>query len=219
MKTSEKNLSIKKIFWIFLIASVIGAFYEELLLVLKNLIRLGTIVWEPRRGVFWGPISPIYGMGAVLMCLVLVNEKDNLVKTFFKAAILGGLTEYVISFLQEFFLGTSSWNYTEKFLNINGRTTIPFMIFWGILGIFFVKIIYPLLSNIIDLIPSKLEQKVTIILVVLLSIDCFISWSALIRQTLRNNNVKPFCVIGEFYDKHFNDDYILKKFPNMLRDN
>lgn len=217
MKLIVNNLSFKKIFWIFLIASIIGAFYEETLFVIKNIINYGLFAWEPRRGVFWGPISPIYGMGAVLMCIVLVNKKDSLVKTFFKAAILGGLTEYIISFLQEFFLGTTSWNYTGQLLNINGRTTIPFMLFWGILGILFVKIVYPILSKTIDFISNKFGTNITAILIIILSIDIFISWSALIRQSLRHNNIEPVTVVGEVYDEYFSDDYILEKFPNMVR--
>lgn len=217
MKCVVNNLSLKKIFWIFLIASIMGAFYEEILFIIKSFINYSTFMWEPRRGVFWGPISPIYGMGAVLMCIVLVNEKDSLVKTFFKASILGGLTEYIISFLQEFFLETTSWNYTDKFLNIGGRTTIPFMLFWGILGICFVKIIYPGLSRVIDIISNKFGTNITVIIFIILSIDIFISWSALIRQTLRHNNIESITVVGEVYDKYFDDDYILEKFPNMVR--
>lgn len=217
MKLVVNNISLKKIFWIFLIASIIGAFYEETLLIIKGIINYSTIMWEPRRGVFWGPISPIYGMGAVLMCIVLVNEKDSLVKTFFKASILGGLTEYVISFLQEFFLGTTSWNYTGKFLNIGGRTTVPFMLFWGVLGICFVKIIYPALSRVIDIISNKFGTNITVIIFIILSIDIFISWSALIRQTLRHNSIEPITIVGKVYDKYFDDDYILEKFPNMVR--
>jgi len=217
VKCDVDKLSYKKIFWIFLIASIIGAFYEELLFIIKSFINYGIFSWEPRRGVFWGPISPIYGMGAVLMCIVLVNEKETMVRTFFKASILGGLTEYVINFLQEFFLGTTSWDYTGKFLNINGRTTIVFMFFWGVLGICFVKIIYPSLSKIIDIVSNKFGTNITVIIFIILSIDIFISWGALIRQSLRHNSIEPITIVGRVYDKYFDDNYILEKFPNMVR--
>ena len=217
MKCDVGKLFYKKIFWIFLIASIIGAFYEELLFIIKNFVNYGVFSWEPRRGVFWGPISPIYGMGAVLMCIVLVNQKDSLVKTFFKASILGGLTEYIISFLQEFFLGTTSWNYTGQFLNINGRTTGIFMLFWGTLGICFVKIVYPFLSKSIDYISNTFGTHITTIVIIIVLIDIVISWSALIRQTLRHNSIQPITVVGRVYDKYFDDQYILEKFPNMVR--
>ncbi|MGN1342858.1 MAG: hypothetical protein ACI4VL_06700, partial [Bacilli bacterium] len=133
------------------------------------------------------------------------------------ASLLGGGVEYIISFLQEFFLGTKSWNYSNYFLNINGRTTVPYMLFWGLLGILFVKFIYPFFSSKIDALTVSFGDKFTIVLIVLLSLDMIISWTALIRQTLRHYDVPSFSVVGKFYDKHFDDDYILKKFPNMVR--
>ncbi len=212
-----EKISLKKLFWIFLFASIIGAFYEEGLFVIRHLIRSGIFVWEPRRGVFWGPISPIYGIGAVVMCLLLVNKKDNLWMTFIKASLLGGVTEYIISFLQEFFLHTTSWNYSNKFLNINGRTTLPFMLVWGIFGLIFVKIIYPPLSSKIDSLEMFISDKLMFILILILSIDILISWTALIRQTLRHYHIRTITVVDRFYDKHFDDDYMKRKFPNMVK--
>lgn len=217
MKITINKLSFQKMFWIFLIASIFGALYEEILYIVKSFINLGIFDWEPRRGVFWGPISPVYGVGAVVMCLVLTNKNDTLSQTFIKASILGGAVEYIISFLQETFLKTTSWDYSGYFLDINGRTTIPFMLFWGVLGVCFVKFIYPFLSGMVDGMQATINGKFTTFLVVLLSFDMTISWTALIRQTLRHNNISTIPIVDKFYDDHFDDDYIMKKFPNMVR--
>ena len=48
-------------------------------------------------------------------------------------------------------------------------------------------------------------------------IDIVITYSALGRMTLRNNNVKPFTFIGELYDKIYPDEYLEKKFPIMKK--
>lgn len=210
-----EGLSKKKLFWIFIIGSIFGAYYEEILHIVRYFLNHHAFDWSPRRGAFWGPISPIYGMGAFLMAVVLVNDKDKWYKTFLKASLLGGILEYVINFLQEFFLGTTSWNYSTYFLNINGRTTIPYMLFWGLLGVIFVKIIYPVTSHIIESIPKNIGEKVTKIVMILLLIDVFISWTALGRQTLRRNGVRQITIVDKFYDEYFDDEYILKKFPNM----
>jgi uncharacterized membrane protein len=170
-----------------------------------------------RRGVFWGPLSPIYGFGTLLLSIVLVNKKDKTYMTFIKSALLGGFLEYIISFLQETFLGTTSWNYSNKLLNINGRTTIPYMIIWGLLGVLYLKVIYPLLSKLIESIKPNVLNTVTKVCVVLVAIDIVISWTALGRQTLRTNGIEPLTPIGKVYDVYFNDDYISRKFPNMVR--
>lgn len=217
MKAEVWGLSFKNIFWVFLIGSIFGAFYEETLFIIRNLIHYGVFVWQPRRGVFWGPISPVYGFGATIMCLVLVRDNDSTFKTFIKASLLGGFVEYIISFLQEAFLHTTSWDYSDRFLNINGRTTIPYMLFWGLLGVCFVKFCYPYLSSWLSSLTNKLSDKVTIILIILLSLDMLISWTALIRQTFRYYDVPAYSIVGKIYDKYFDDEYLLKKFPNMVR--
>ena len=46
-------------------------------------------------------------------------------------------------------------------------------------------------------------------------INMLISWGAIIRQTLRRNHVPAFTPIGEFFDKHYDDEFLSKYFPNM----
>ena len=36
-----------------------------------------------------------------------------------------------MSLIQQYLLGSRSWNYANEPLNIGGRTTVPFMLFWG----------------------------------------------------------------------------------------
>lgn len=213
----DTKISPSKYFWIFIIGSVFGAYYEEILHIVRYFRRYGVFDYSPRRGVFWGPLSPVYGLGALMMSMVLVRKNDKASATFLKSALLGGLVEYIISFLQEFFLGTTSWNYDNKILSIGGRTTIPYMMFWGLLGILFIKFIYPLLSKIIDEIPREIYKKLTVIFVIFVSIDIFVSWTALGRQTLRHMGFEPITQVGELYDKYFDDEYIKEKFPNMVR--
>ena len=91
------------------------------------------------------------------------------------------------------------------------------MIFWGFLGLIFIKIIYPFLSNYIEKIPNKIGHLLSIFLLVFLIFDMTISWTALFRQNLRRKGVKPFTLVGEFYDKVYTDDYLKKVYPNMVR--
>ena len=164
---SLKGFAFGKMFLIFLIGSILGAYYEELLNIATQIINHQKVVYEYRRGIIYGPFSPIYGMGTVIMTLVLCKKERTLRKTFLLAAIVGGIIEYLISFLQETFIGTISWDYSDKLLNINGRTTIPYMAFWGLLGVIFVKYIYPPLSSFIENIPDTIGQCLVTLLFVL----------------------------------------------------
>ena len=48
---------------------------------------------------------------------------------FLIGALGGGAVEYILSVLEELVLGTRSWDYSAYFLNIGGRTTLPYMLF------------------------------------------------------------------------------------------
>jgi len=215
-KIFAKGKCFDKLFIIFIIGCIFGNYYEMILNLVKHFIKNGTIFWEVRRGVIYGPFSPIYGIGAVLMTAILADKKHKWYQTFIYGALLGGISEYLIGYFQETVVGTISWDYSTYFLNINGRTSIPIMCIWGFICLIFVQFIYPFLSNLIEKIPYNLGKLILNIFIVFLVFDMFISWTALIRQTLRRNNYPPFTILGEFYDKVYTDERLRKAFPNMI---
>ncbi len=213
-----EGLCFKKLFMIFLIGSVFGTVYEDLLIYWQTFQATGTGVWMLHRGVIYGPFNVVYGFGAAVMCWVLLRKAYNNWQIFGLAAVLGGVVEYAVSFLQEFFTHTTSWDYTGSFLSINGRTTVPIMIFWGFLGILLVKVVYPFCSNLIEKIPPQVGNPLFNVLLVLMIFDMLISWSAIIRQTLRHNQIPPYTPVGEFLDRHYDDQFLRKYFPNMVHE-
>lgn len=212
-----EGLCFKKLFFVFLVGSVIGSWYEEILFLAQHFAATGQFAWSLRRGVIWGPFNVIYGFGAVIMVYLLLRKPYKKWQVFVYAALLGGVVEYAISFLQELFTHTMSWDYSDKLLNINGRTTIPFMLVWGLLGLVLVKVVYPAVSGLIERIPVKIGDTVYVIMVVFMAFDMLISWTAIIRQTLRHNHIPPYTPIGKLYDEYFTDDYLEHYFPNMRR--
>lgn len=212
-----KGLSFKKIFIIFAIGSFFGAVYEELLVITKQIFNGLPLMWEYHRGVIYGPFNPLYGLGTICFIILLGRKKLSNLKVFLYSGLFGGFIEYFICLLQEIFIGTVSWDYSNHFLNINGRTTIPFMMVWGLLGLILIKIIYPFLSKAIDRIPVHFGNIFFKCLVILLSLDMLISWTALFRQEQRAKGKKPFTIIGEFYDKVYTDEFLSKYFSNMKR--
>ena len=209
-----KGYSFKKLFFIFVIGSIIGVLYEEILNTVKIYLATGDIVWELRRGVIYGPFNPLYGLGAVLVVYLLVRPNYSNIKTFIYGGLLGGIIEYSISLLQEIFTHTTSWDYSNHFLNIGGRTTIPFLIAWGIFTLIFAKIIYPYLSKWIEKIPINIGNIVFYILLIFLIIDMFISWTALFRGAMRKSDIEPITPIGRLYDRVYPDSVLSKHFPN-----
>lgn len=214
-KVFAKGICFEKLFIIFLIASVIGSLYEQILNLLLVYSRTGEIVWECRQGVIYGPFNVIYGFGAVLIIYLLADKKHKWYETIIYGSLLGGGIEYLISFLQETFTNTISWDYSHKLLNINGRITLEYMLLWGILSFLLVRYLYPFLSKIIEKIPYNLGFLLTRILLIFMIINIFISWGAIIRQNFRRNNIPAFTPVGVFFDRYYNDEFLAKYFPNM----
>ena len=86
----------------------------------------------------------------------------------------------------------------------------------GLLGVIFVYIIYPFLSNSIEKIPKDIGNKVMPFIVILMCLNMFISFSAVIRQNFRRNDVKPFTHYGKFLDKYYDDERLKKTYNNMI---
>lgn len=210
---TNKRKELQNLFIIFILFSILGTYYEEI----RWYIVHG--VWSKRVGLIYGPFSPIYGIGAVVFASILNkdNDKRSILKTFLYSALIGGLVEYLVSFGAEFFFDLDFWNYGKKFLNINGRTTIPYMAFWGILGTFYMKIIYPLIIKIINKIPKKITNIAFKILLVFIIIDFTLTLSAMGRMVLREKNIKPYTIYGKFLDKLYPDEFMHERFPVMRK--
>ena len=95
------ELDFFNLFWIFVIASVAGVVIESIYHVL--VVDFGH--YEDRAGLLWGPFSPIYGFGAVLMTLAL-NRFHNapIPVVFLVSAVIGGAFEYFVSWFMEYAL-------------------------------------------------------------------------------------------------------------------
>lgn len=210
----KKKLNFYDYFWIFFIGSFVGVVLEELYWLIK------TGMFESRQGLIYGPFNLVYGLGTLLLTLFLINvknKKNAMLNTFCISFVIGSLFEYLCSIFQEEMFGTVSWEYGAKLLNINGRITLQYSIFWGILGILWIKYALPILLNLIGKIPVKLNHGLTYILLILTILNSFISFVAAYRQNERYNNIEPSNGFEEMLDKIYPDEYMHKIFPNSMR--
>lgn len=201
-----------KIFVFFVLGCIIGTYYEEILWFIRFHERVN------RQGVFYGPFSPIYGLGVSIFVIFLGRnaEKRSWLKTWAWSALIGGCTEYATSLIAEKIFGSTIWDYSNIPLNINGRTTLPFMVFWGLGGMVLMKLVYPFISKWIEKIPYRIGQVVFYTALVLMVIDLVLSYGAMGRRTMRDQGIPPQTFIGEFFDRVYPDEYIDEKIPAMV---
>lgn len=152
-------------------------------------------VLESRQSFLYGPFCAIYGVGAASMIVVLKHFKKSDGLLFLGGMLVGAIVEYFVSFFGELILNVRWWDYSNRFLNINGRICLLYSLFWGGLGLVLMKVINPKIDKLIELIKNKINIKFlkgfTIFMTVFFIVNCIISAKAislyLIRQSIQNN--------------------------------
>lgn len=131
-------------------------------------IAAGKII---NRGFLTGPICPIYGTGAVVMTLVLAPLKEYPILVFIVGLVVCDIVEFATSYIMEKLFHTRWWDYSNKWLNIQGRICFRHSMYWGIASVLFIYFVHP---NIGEKIFSDMPTKyLYIILAVILVIFAF----------------------------------------------
>ena len=209
---AKKSSDIKylaRLFWIFMVGSLVGFAYENILV----LCQKGHFIL--RQGLLYGPLIPVYGVGAVIYELT-IPKMERPLKAFFYSMFFGAVTEYACSSIQEVLFGTISWDYHWVTINFNGRTSLLHAFYWGLAGVIFYDIVHPWFDKIMNK-PFNLKIKViTIVAVIFIIIDVGISGLACYRQKERIEGIQAKNSLDKFLDKHYPDTNIDKIYTNKI---
>ena len=128
--------------------------------------------------------------------------------------ILGGITEYLCSYIQERVFGTVSWDYSNWIFNINGRTTLIHCTYWGFAGLLYTSYIKPLIPKIEEFVKNHKVKAMTSMVAVFMVFNITISSMAAIRQNERINNIPASGNVDIFLDNMYPDEYMDEVFEN-----
>lgn len=130
------------------------------------------------RGFLYGPFCPIYGFGAVSLVVFLDSYKNNIFTLFFLAVLLTSILEYFTGLFLEKTFKTKWWDYTEDPFNIHGRVCLLYSLMWGVGEVIIIRLIHPILNNLVMDIPGILGDIVLSLIIVYFIIDlCFTLFS------------------------------------------
>lgn len=204
------KLDFFNLFWIFVVACVIGLIIETI----YHAILFGE--YQDRAGMLYGPFSPIYGFGAVLMTIAL-NRFHNkpILLIFLVSALIGGAFEFAVSWFMQIAFGIVAWDYTGTFLSIDGRTNGMFMAMWGFLGCIWIKLLLPGMLKLINLIPWNWRYTLTTICAALMLVDGFFTLAALDSWYQREAGIAPGNALEEFCAKHYDNEFMKERFQSM----
>ena len=111
--------------------------------------------------------------------------------------------------------GSTSWDYSSMPFNLNGRICLLYSIFWGILGILWIKEIYPRMAVWILKIPNTVGKMLTWCLLVFMIIDSLASGIVVYRWSKRVEGVKAQNSVERLIDDIYPDKTMQWLFPNL----
>lgn len=168
-------MQILKVILYFIVYSFMGWVVES---VFKTILAKKWI----NSGFLYGPFCPIYGFGAIIMMATFSPIKDYPILVFIVAFFVLSVWEYIAGWILEKKFNTKYWDYTENFMNINGRVCLLNSIFWGILGVAFIMFIHPFMQRYIEFL-SKDE---------LLFLDCMFAIIIIFDTIITTIHIKSF---------------------------
>lgn len=158
----------------FFIYSFIGFLYENIIEFIKGK--------EIGSGMLYGPFTPIYGIGALLILVIsrFIFNMLNLNKILEIIIIVSSLT-IILTFLEwlggtliEKIFHVTFWNYSNLKFHIGKYIALEVSLIWAFASILVLYIIQPFINKFIFFIPSY----VTYVLIAIFTIDLIVTFSS-----------------------------------------
>ena len=216
------ELDFFNLFWVFVVCCVLGLVIETV----YHMVVVDPGVYQDRAGMLYGPFSPIYGFGAVLMTIALNRfYRANPIVIFLVSAVIGGLFEAAVSWFMQVGFGAVAWDYSGSTIFglfpdpiaaiFGGRTSALFMCMWGALGFVWIKLCLPWMLRLINLIPWKIRYSFTTLCAVLMLVNGVMTLQSLECWYQRESGLAPSSPVEEFYAEHYDNAYMQHRFQSM----
>lgn len=128
------------------------------------------------RGFLIGPYCPIYGIGCLLISILCTPYIDDMFVLFILVIFLTSTLEYFTSYILEKMFNARWWDYSNSFLNIDGRVCIINSIGFGLGGVLFLNIIEPITVEFVKNIPLDIFYVIASPLFIFFIIDIITSF-------------------------------------------
>ena len=197
---------------IFFLGSMAGLLIEEVWM----LVSAG--LTESRVGLVWGPFSPLYGLGAVLLTWLSFFLRSRGAagwQVFLVSAVVGGVLEQFAGWSMSTFFDAESWTYLHLPDHITQWVAWRFLVAWGVLGLVWCRAVMPRLLYQIGM-PTTRRQAVFVTLVaVYLVADVAMTLACFDRKAERDAGEPPSNAFEQWVDTNYNDEFISSRFENL----
>lgn len=205
----KEKMSFHDLFYIFIFGCFIGWIVEGIWTLLKKGLLIN------HSALVIGPFNLVYGIGSIILTLVLYRKKNRSWFEIFSISFFAGsVLEYTLSYFMELVFGFVAWNYRSKPFNINGRICLIYSLFWGVLGLAWIKLIFPFIKKVINNLNKKESKKLMGIIIAFLVFDSVLTLMAIDRGKKYEQDIPPQNKIEEVIDEYFGVDYLNNMFNN-----
>ena len=193
------------------LAFIIYAFIGWILEIIYTYIRTKKVI---NRGFLIGPYCPIYGMGCILITLLLKKYYDDPIVLAIMSMIICSLLEYITSYAMEKVFKARWWDYRDRKFNINGRICLETLVPFGIGALVIMYVVNPFIVNLLNIIPEIIIYILFISIFVMFVLDIIISFNAISK--IRISSKKILEDSTEEITKHVKK-YLLNNFKQWKR--
>lgn len=123
------------------------------------------------RGVYYGPYLPVYGIGGLILILLLHAKRRQPFLVFLLSAAICTALEYTAATWLENKWGTRWWDYSGYFLNVDGKICLFCSIGFGLGGVLLICIFQPIFNKIYHKTTLSLRIFICIVLIIIFAAD------------------------------------------------
>ena len=195
---------------IFTVASVGGLVLETVW------VYFAMGVFQRRYGMVWGPFSPLYGLGAVVLTLALWRIRKQPVWVVFAVSFVLGscLEQFAGSVLEDGFHATS-WSYESYPDAVTKYVSLRMSAIWGLLGVAWCRVLMPELVWRIREPQQPLRSTVAVVLTAFLVADGVMTVYAAARKDARDQGIPAANAVERWIDERYDDGFMSARFQNV----
>lgn len=166
-----QNLVIYDLLFLFIFYSFLGWLLEVTTIIIKEKRFVN-------RGVSNGPFCTVYGLAAIILTIV-TSRTPTPFMVFLASIIYPSMLELLTGKVLERFNKSKWWDYSKHRFNLDGYICLRYSLLWGILGLISIKLINPLILNLIGFVPGIITKILILIIIFIILIDLLTSFITL----------------------------------------
>ncbi len=163
-----------ELLWFFLVYAFLGWVAETVLAAAKRRRLIN-------RGFLNLPLSPVYGLAAVLFSVFLPELRSAPFFLFLFGMVIATALELFTGVFLQKLTGERWWDYSNHRFQFEGYISLTYAIVWGISALLCIFVGNPILAALTDLIPRQIGDIILLASYILLAVDMTASFAALFQ--------------------------------------